>query len=175
MTTAPLGSLSLALDSVRELAAASATFQAARSVETSELAKPHIHLDWVDEFAEEDGLEAMRPYIVVAEDGHGYDQQGEGVGIDLAGGGIVVVAIYATAECPENHSESKLIFTNLAGQIIDEMADNSGESYDDGNACHFPARSIQLLQRAVRSNKTERSNGNDFWWAAWSLEWGAEA
>lgn len=163
MTITPTSSLATALVKLQELVAASAAFQTAVGADSAAAAMNRIELDYV----EGEGLHLERPFGVICESDHGYDQQGEGDGVDLHGRGELLLQLTANAEFSESHSDSKITFLNFAAQVIDEMSAISGQ---DEN---FPMRSVSLFTPATRTRRTERNEERDFWWMEYAITWGA--
>lgn len=169
----PTASSALArwLEKLRDLVAASETFQDRLEVDTAAETHDHIFYDLAivfDDTVTEEQLRAMRPFVIVTEMDTLWQKIGVGNGPDMAFSGELVIWIEANAEYADNHNDSKIDFCNFAGGIVDDLAALTGQTgYED-------APQIRQLQATQRTDVKDRET-DDFWWVCYAVKVGLEA
>lgn len=163
-------SLRLALEGARDLVAASSTFQTRRGVATAAAAAPFLkfHEEAVIFLQPGVTLAEQRPFGVIGIDRHGFLQIGQGLQVHLGATGGILVLLSDNPRTPDNHSESFVDFSDFVGGVMDDVAANSGKSYNAGANSYWPFNSIELVVDPYRPPMTE-SEADDFWVAAFVL------
>ncbi len=163
-------SLRLALEGARDLVAASTTFQTRRGVASATAALPYIKFD--EEVAQYlqpgETLAPQRPFAVIGIDRHGFLQISQGLQVNLGATGGVLVLLSDNPREAAQHGASFLDFSDFVGGVMDDVASNSGKSYNAGASSYWPFNSIELVVDPYRPPLTERQS-DDFWIAGFVL------
>lgn len=167
VTVQPKGSLSLAIDGVAELLAASPTFQEATGLDRFNLKRERIFYGEID--GSEQELRALRPMAILVTDGHGFFRIGQSCVIELAATGGVLVVLTANAAAVSHPNDAYLSFTNFAGQVLDDLRERSGQSYDHGTKSYWPFDDVKMAEFPQRTQRDHRAC-EDFWAAGFILQ-----
>lgn len=165
-TIEPKGSLSLALAGAAQLVAASPTFQDATGLDKFELQQQRVFYGEIN--GDADGLAHLRPFALVVPDTNGYVQIGQSLAIELGATGGILVIIVDSAGPVANHNDNFLTFTNFVGQLIDDMALLTGQSYDHGQKAHWWFERIDPATAPARTPRDRRAS-EDIWIASYLL------
>lgn len=169
-TIQPKGSLSLALDGAARLVAASETFQEAVGLDRHELQKQRVFFGEIN--GDADGLGHLRPFALIIPDTNGYVRIGQSMAIELGASGGILVVFVASAAPIANHNDNLLTFTNFVGQVVDEMADLTGDSYDHGQKAYWWFEKIDPATAPART-PVDRRDTEDVWVASYLLRYEA--
>lgn len=167
VTVQPVGSFSLAIDGAAELLAASPTFQQATGLDRFLLKRERVFFGEIE--GSEEDLRGLRPMAILVTDGHGFFQIGQSCVIELAATGGVLMVLTANAANVSHPNDAYLSFTNFIGQVLDDIRQRSGESYDHGTKSFWPFNEITLAHFPQRTSRNVRSS-EDFWAAGFLLQ-----
>lgn len=155
------GSLSLVITAIRTAISNSSTFQTETGTASAAAALAYIHL-YLE--SEADILNQKRPMAVLRYPVHGYHQYASGPSMQAAG--TVRVLLFANAKNPADEDQSYIDFLDFAGQVIDELV--AAGSLD----ATFAELDMPMAQEPLRTPRDQRSDKNDFWMAAWDINYG---
>lgn len=156
-------SMAKSLESATDILAASSTFRGRCGASDATAAKRYI--GW-DTLADNEGLQERRPFAIVKVTARGSNQVSEGIAVDLVAGGGVLIYMCDDARYSDDHSESYIDFLEFIGGAMDNMELVSGVS--DA----FPFHSAELILPPQRTPRSERTPQNDYWEAAFLLQYG---
>ncbi len=162
----PEGSLSLPMEHLRTLVAASATFQAWTNTASAADAKDHIYLTIAEVDATE-RLANMRPFalIALAEEAD-FESVGGGANDTFIDRGSLTLIFEANVEPADNAGDVGLLFANQVGKTIDEMLALAGSS---GYLC---VQRIEKFLGPARAKHDIEDGEGDFYQIGFKIHWG---
>ena len=166
------GSLALALQDLEWYFSQSATIQARvnRIDDDAGVRDYHIFYSELsiddDAFAGEIITEIPGTVVVLAEDSHGWDKNGQHGSLCYGGMGGILAVIRDTPREIASFKVCHLDFCNFVSQVIDEIAELQLQSEES----RFVFPSISMLSPPARSDLTTR-NEEDVFTAAYLFSW----
>jgi hypothetical protein len=169
-----IGSLAVPLDVARTTLLASQAFADRVAIVhppaegddvPAETLAAHVFLDQV---ADGEGLELLRPYALLRYAARGSNVIADGVEISLTVGGGILLVLEDNARQTTDHGTSYGDFLNFAGGVIDDMEDLSGRND------YLPFKS-ELIYAPTRVRRADRQDDNDYWICVFLLTWGDQA
>jgi len=162
MALSASGPLSLPLENLRALLAASSNFQSWVGAANAEEAKASIHLVAVE------GTPS-RPFALIAQgDSWEREASADGAKKHFEASGELFLLFEADISEPYQGDprDAELEFTNAVGAIVSDMESLAGS---DG---YLAVRRIGLKEGPARSQGDEKSGSGDYYQIIFSVEWG---
>jgi hypothetical protein len=176
------GPVSLSLERLRTLLAASSSWQTWTATASASAAKAHVYLIAPPEASGREGftlaaLQALRPYarIDIVRDGNAIDVQrhADSPPFTWTYGGTLVLTFEddVAAGLIENLRDADITFLNRVGAVIDDMLALSGTTATgvDGGYLRLTAASLIRCDRAREETETEQG---EFHEAEIRISWG---
>jgi len=161
----PNGSISEVLEAAELTLLASDEFQRRiKSAHAGDAVADHVHHNLV---TNTDGLQEIRPYALLTLSSRGSNVLSEGVSIDLAIGGGILLLLEDVA-LGDTHKESYRHFCNWVGKIIDEMEALSGVD-------RYLAFATDMVFAPRRTIRSQQSDTHDYWSVVYLLRFGENA
>ncbi len=150
----PRGSISLALAQLRTSLSESVEFQNYTGSQNAAEALERIRYYTVRDDAD---TWKQRPFALLKMTQRGSNSIGDGVVVELATGGSILLSLEDNAKHKESDDDSYIEFCNFAGSVMDDLEDNSG--FND----HFATDQTDVLFGPERTPRNQREEQADFW------------